>query len=1519
MLAFCLITAMQAQTVFDFEDQTIPTNVGEFTNDATYPWTVENVTPGDAGNTSSYCIKSGNSGEHSSTSAIELTYTFSTDGYISFDALCMGEGSNTAWDKCEFYIDDEVQFSYGAGVTGWHKYNYNVTAGEHTFTWKYTKDSFVNPTGDAFFVDNINYGNGCVIFKINIEGFSKPVWGTHPDYEVNVPADANYTLDNVDWNWRDAGNNDGAILGESETFNNEDYVYFMYFKVLPNNGCTFADNVTFTVNGETNIIDTIDYDDNFGVYWAYTKDYTVEDLHSLANWYGFNMAGNTLENHFITFSMQDFSTVDAAASSTVGTINAACYADGYMWCFTQSTSDLVKAFVNNTNHTIEDFETVASNFLSNSRIALAMSYNPSDGKIYAITTDGYSEYFYLISFDPSDPVGTLSEEIQLNFQTILFAINNEGEAYSIGFTSGILYRLDLSNGSTTVIGNTGLSINYWQSMAFDMVTGELFWAEISSNGEYGMYKVNPANASTTYLGQVANGDVKGISGLFMVPDEQPLACLSPSHLNATPAITTATVSWTEKGEATQWVVAYKADGETNFTEITVDETNYTLTELTLETHYTVKVRPVCEDGSLKWSGVSFTTHGLCDNPSGLEASNVTVNSATLEWTGYLENYNVRVRSVDLDTVFFEDFENGLPDTWTTIDADGDGYYWTYYSGTELSTHSGVGIVYSESYNVINSSALTPDNWLITPQINLNGTMKVWLRGDYDSERFAIYLSTSGNSVDDFIELVPETTATDKYVEYTADLSEYAGLQGYIAIRHFNVTDALYLNLDDFGVFLDDDWTTVTASGNSVNLADLELETTYQVQVQGICEDGVTEWSEVLEFTTYGLCDDPSGLEASNVTGNSATLEWTGYQDNYNIRYVMPAEIDTILFEDFENGLPAAWTTIDNDGDGYNWTYYSGTGLSTHSGVGIVYSESYFNPYPLTPDNWLITPQINLNGTLKVWLKAQDGDYLDHFAIYLSTTGNTVDDFTTLVPETVATGGYVEYTADLSAYAGQQGYIAIRHFNSSDMYRLNVDDFGVFLEPWTTVTASGNSTELTGLDPETTYQVQVQGVCEDGVTAWSEVLEFTTTEEIVPDEPDEPDVPVEPVPCDPTTDCDGHSYPTVRIGDVCWMQKNLAAVSCVTSGNVYAYVNDQFPDEAANVATFGRLYDEAAVMQGIGGGAKAGGSTGICPTGYRLPTVAEIEALGAAYTADELKSDNLWISGGGSASDLSGFSWLPGGCYSSGSNQFQQMLLEGYLWATEEVGGVVSPAMYKLTYYCSTILMRVENHTGLSASVRCVKDQSFTCGTDKMKDANGNEYETVEIGTQCWTKTNLRATKKADGSNLVDPIAAGITPTYSTTEPYYYNYSSYSLPLETRGYLYNWEAAKLVCPAGWHLPSDAEWTAMEATQTSMDLTGSGWRGDHAGRLAGDGWNPSSTAGAPGDASDPNHNVSGFAAVPAGGCHGGSFNLAGRETYFWSSMEYGTGGAWARFLDYDDPSVDRGYVSREFGYSVRCLRN
>ena len=113
-----------------------------------YPW-IE-VTEGNR----TYA-RSGNAGVSSSTSEMTSTVTVNTSSMLSFDFKAWGEGTSTAWDKCEFLVDGVSQFAYGARKNEWENYSMPLTAGTHTLTWRYTKDSSVNPEGDYFAVDNL--------------------------------------------------------------------------------------------------------------------------------------------------------------------------------------------------------------------------------------------------------------------------------------------------------------------------------------------------------------------------------------------------------------------------------------------------------------------------------------------------------------------------------------------------------------------------------------------------------------------------------------------------------------------------------------------------------------------------------------------------------------------------------------------------------------------------------------------------------------------------------------------------------------------------------------------------------------------------------------------------------------------------------------------------------------------------------------------------------------------------------------------------------------------------------------------------------------------------------------------------------------------------------------------------------------------------------------------------------------------------------------------------------------------
>jgi len=179
---------LRAQLVIDFE--TGDFSQYDFVNDALYPWTV-------VAENNSYVMKSGNSGIASSSSAISATVEFVSDGTVSFDALCMGEGTSTAWDKCIFEIDGEQQFAYGAWITGWNNYSFPVAAGTHTFTWKYTKDSSVNPDGDFMAVDNITFDGVAGGGGSSVSTMSEILWSNIIEKDMYSTVVANIALNNA--------------------------------------------------------------------------------------------------------------------------------------------------------------------------------------------------------------------------------------------------------------------------------------------------------------------------------------------------------------------------------------------------------------------------------------------------------------------------------------------------------------------------------------------------------------------------------------------------------------------------------------------------------------------------------------------------------------------------------------------------------------------------------------------------------------------------------------------------------------------------------------------------------------------------------------------------------------------------------------------------------------------------------------------------------------------------------------------------------------------------------------------------------------------------------------------------------------------------------------------------------------------------------------------------------------------------------------------------------------------------
>ncbi len=236
----------------------------------------------------------------------------------------------------------------------------------------------------------------------------------------------------------------------------------------------------------------------------------------------------------------------------------------------------------------------------------------------------------------------------------------------------------------------------------------------------------------------------------------------------------------------------------------------------------------------------------------------------------------------------------------------------------------------------------------------------------------------------------------------------------------------------------------------------------------------------------------------------------------------------------------------------------------------------------------------------------------------------------------------------------------------------------------------------------------------------------------------------------------------------------------------------------------------------------------------------------------------------------------------------------------------------------------------------------------MTDHEGNVYATVQIGNQCWMRDNLRTTTSPSTGTYLIP-AAGTGYTEMGKQARWFNNDSATYAPMNYGLLYNWNAAvdtfntaygetsvntnsnnavsvtfnghrRGICPAGWHLPSDAEWTTLTDYVSSQSEFQCGGNSNYIAKALAstEGWNTSTNNCVVGN--DPStNNATGFSAVPAGLCSGSSFYSAGYGAYFWSSAQSRSDYAYYRDLGYTNAYVGRDDYHKGYGRSVRCLRD
>lgn len=248
--------------------------------------------------------------------------------------------------------------------------------------------------------------------------------------------------------------------------------------------------------------------------------------------------------------------------------------------------------------------------------------------------------------------------------------------------------------------------------------------------------------------------------------------------------------------------------------------------------------------------------------------------------------------------------------------------------------------------------------------------------------------------------------------------------------------------------------------------------------------------------------------------------------------------------------------------------------------------------------------------------------------------------------------------------------------------------------------------------------------------------------------------------------------------------------------------------------------------------------------------------------------------------------------------------------------------------CSVLSSTIDSLQEVISYILSLLDTTtFRCGSSTMVDRDGNVYNTVKIGTQCWMRENLRTTKYADGTDIL------LGTTINGSIPYYYDYSNSVIPLEERGYLYNWSAVmhdalssnanpsgvQGICPNGWHVPSESEWTQLvDYVGNQSQYRCGGDTANVAKALAATtNWTVSLYNCAVGNDLTVN-NATGFGALPVGVYHGGYLD-SGNLTKFWSSTENLSSTGRVRHIIYSDAKAYSYTAQKYNGYSVRCVKD
>ena len=294
--------------------------------------------------------------------------------------------------------------------------------------------------------------------------------------------------------------------------------------------------------------------------------------------------------------------------------------------------------------------------------------------------------------------------------------------------------------------------------------------------------------------------------------------------------------------------------------------------------------------------------------------NIIITKDGFETTSKTVEKESHLEQTDDDVLLDQGFENiTIPEGWQNIDYDGDGHYWEILSDG-FPPHTGEYSIGSASYQSNTSTPLTPDNWLITPEINLtdycNGKLTYWIAAQIDEwsqEHIEVWVSKTDTEITSFTDQIDVYTlpaGSDDYIKRIVDLSEYSGEIIYLAFRHCDVTDMFWIKLDDIEItaqYVDPSHYSMVISNDRIEAG----TQTYDFSVYGKFQDEIFAYA----VNIWLLFDSPPNpMSLVNVSIDGCVGEGAEYFWWTKTVYAYSLRIQSTIWYTYNltagNGIPA---------------------------------------------------------------------------------------------------------------------------------------------------------------------------------------------------------------------------------------------------------------------------------------------------------------------------------------------------------------------------------------------------------------------------------------------------------------------------------------------------------------------------------------------------------------------------------------------------------------------------------------